>query len=275
MPAPRSRTGRRRLGPWYPLLVGGVVAGLAAPAALAADPDTQGRKPRPNTAPDTALLQATKQAKQAGRRVEVQSQRTATARVYANPSGTYTTELRLPDTRAPRGGVGLWTSVNKKYPNTKYWNRTGKVARVGHEKQSGGTWRSYITMNTRDLHNTGPIRSARFRILNTYSWSCSARPVQIRDTNTVDQNTTWNSTVNRNWDRYKVLDTVNAAKGHHANHCPAGNLYFRVTDSAKAAQKYKWRTMTLGLGAQNENDTYGWKKFDATTSTLIVDWARH
>ncbi|MFH8409757.1 hypothetical protein ACH4FX_33985 [Streptomyces sp. NPDC018019] len=272
MPAPRSRTGWRRSGPWYPLLACGVAGVLAAPAALAADSGAQDAKdPRP-AAQQAELKKASEQAAKTHRRVEVQSQRTPTAHVYANPNGTYTTELHLPATRAPRGGVGLWTSVNKKYPNTSYWAKTGKDARVGHENQTGGTWRSYITMNSRDLHNTGPISRARFRILNTWSWSCRKTPVQIRDTGTVNQHTTWNSPVNRNWDRYRVLDTVVDAKGPKG--CPAANLYFNVTRSARAARDNKWPTMTLGLGAQNETDTYGWKKFDATTSTLIVDWAR-
>ncbi|MEV5598678.1 hypothetical protein [Streptomyces sp. NPDC052496] len=228
MPAPRPRTGWRRSGPWYPLLVCGLVGGVAAPAALAA----------PSGAPDT-------------------QPRKGTAAQATDTSGA-----RSAEERAPRGGVLRWASVDKKYPNRT--TPAGVTVRVGHEDETGGTWRTFITMNTRDLWDK-KFTKATFRIRNTYSWSCAKRPVQLWDTGQAYASTTWNK--QPKW--YKLLGTVTDAKGH-GRHCPVGELYFDVTQSALQAKKNKWPTMTLGLRAANENDTFAWKKFDASTSTLIT-----
>ncbi|OKI08133.1 hypothetical protein A6A06_35420 [Streptomyces sp. CB02923] len=269
MPTSRSLTGWRPSGPWYPVLVCGVVGGLAVPTAWAAGSDAHDTKSRQSAAQQAEFRQASEKAADSGQRVEVQSQRTDTARVYANPSGTYTTEQSLSGPRTPRGPVGLWTSVNKRYPDTSYWAKTGDVARVGHESQTGGTWRSFITMGTRDLQRTGKIESARFRIRNTYSWSCAKRPVQLWDTGRAYKSTTWNK--QPRW--YKLLDTVNEAKGHDRR-CPAGDLSFNVTGNARTAKANNWADMTLGLRAANENDTYAWKKFAPSTAKLDVTWTR-
>ncbi|MEU7204718.1 DNRLRE domain-containing protein [Streptomyces sp. NPDC045470] len=270
MPTSRSLTGWKPSGPWYPVLVCGVVGGLAVPTAWAAGSDAHDTKSRQSAAQQAEFQRASEQAASSGRRVEVQSQRTDTVRVYADPSGTYTTEQSLPKARAPRGPVGLWTSVNKKYPDASYWAKTGDVARVGHEDETGGTWRSFITMGTRDLQRTGTIKRASFVIRNTYSWSCAKRPVQLWDTGRAYKSTTWNQ--QPKW--YKLLATVTDAKGHSAKECPAGVLTFDVTDNAKAAKSNKWPDMTLGLRAANENDTHAWKKFAPSTAKLAVTWSK-
>ncbi|WP_424210776.1 FG-GAP-like repeat-containing protein [Streptomyces sp. BI20] len=164
------------------------------------------------------------------------------------------------------GSRSNWTSVAKKYPTTSYWNHSSGVARSGHETDTGGTWRSLFTMDTKPLHGKKIVKST-FRIKNTHSWSCTARPVELWRTNTINSGTTWNK--QPTW--AAKVGTVNAAKGWGAN-CPAGNLEFDTRSVAELASANKWPTSTLGLRASSESDALGWKKFDAKTAVLSTEY---
>ncbi|MFJ5153656.1 FG-GAP-like repeat-containing protein [Streptomyces sp. NPDC088353] len=163
------------------------------------------------------------------------------------------------------GARNNWTAVAKKYPTTSYWNQSDNVARVGYESDTGGTWRSFFTMDTRNLAGRSIVNST-FRIKNTHSWSCTKKPVELWATNTISSATTWNK--QPTW--ATKLAAVTDAKGWSSS-CPAGNLEFNVKGNAIKAADGKWATMTLGLQA-SETDTYGWKKFDASTAVLSTEY---
>ncbi|MFE9256305.1 FG-GAP-like repeat-containing protein [Streptomyces sp. NPDC006879] len=180
--------------------------------------------------------------------------------------------LMSPDTVFPvhidpyvSGARNNWTAVAKKYPTTSYYNKSDNVARVGYESDTGGTWRSLFTMDTRNLHGK-TITKSTFRIKNTHSWSCTKKPVELWAVNPISSSTTWNN--QPTW--ASRLATVTDAKGWSGS-CPAGNLEFPVRDNAIKAAERKWNTMTLGLRA-NESDTFGWKKFDAKTAVLSTEY---
>ncbi|MFI6639250.1 VCBS repeat-containing protein [Streptomyces sp. NPDC050504] len=182
--------------------------------------------------------------------------------------------LSAPDTVFPvhidpyvSGARNNWTAVSKSYPTTSYWNKTDNVARVGYESDTGGTWRSFFTMDSRNLNDANKtIVKSTFRISNTHSWSCTKKPVELWDTGTISSATTWNK--QPAWSN--KLATLTDAKGWGTG-CPAGNLEFDNTANAKKAQAGKWTTMTLGLRA-SESDTFGWKKFDAKTAVVSTEY---
>ncbi|MGW3488225.1 VCBS repeat-containing protein [Streptomyces sp. NPDC001054] len=180
--------------------------------------------------------------------------------------------LDSPDTVFPvyidpyvSGARNNWTAVAKAYPNTAYWNKSDNVARVGYESDTGGTWRSLFTLDTRNLSGKNVVKST-FRIKNTHAWSCTKKPVELWATNPISSATTWNK--QPTW--ATKLGTVTDAKGWSGS-CPAGNLEFDVKANAVKAAAGKWATMTLGLRA-SESDTYGWKKFDAKTAVLSTEY---
>ncbi|MFJ2129688.1 FG-GAP-like repeat-containing protein [Streptomyces sp. NPDC087845] len=156
-----------------------------------------------------------------------------------------------------------WTRVYKKYPNSSFWN-ANEVARVGYENETLGLSRSFFQVDTDNLKGV-QVKSSTFRIKNVWSWSCQARPVEIWQTKTISKKTTWNN------QPAKVgstpLKTVNDSKGWSKD-CAAGNLEFDVTSKVRDAAAGNWSSLTLGLYASNEQDTYGWKKFDAKTAVL-------
>ncbi|MFV0135423.1 VCBS repeat-containing protein [Streptomyces sp. HMX87] len=163
------------------------------------------------------------------------------------------------------GGRNNWAAVAKKYPTTAFWNKSDNVARVGYESDTGGTWRSFFTMDSRNLHGKTIVKST-FRIKNTHSWSCTKKPVTLNLTGTINSSTTWNN--QPSWST--AQQTVTDAKGWSSS-CPAGNLEFSTLDAATKASANKWNTITLGLKA-SETDTYGWKKFDASTAVISTEY---
>ncbi|MGW4496776.1 VCBS repeat-containing protein [Streptomyces sp. NPDC004376] len=166
-----------------------------------------------------------------------------------------------------------WTIAYKKYPSSSFFNGAGfdggtTTARAGYENETNGLARSYFRMNTKNLWNTNKqVIKSTFRIKNTWSWSCTAKPVELWRTAAITSSTTWNNRP----DRHEKMATVTDAKGW-GSACPAGNLAFDVTEGAKDAAASKWNTITLELAASNESDVYGWKKFDAKSAVLSTEY---
>ncbi|WP_279582268.1 DNRLRE domain-containing protein [Fodinicola feengrottensis] len=121
-------------------------------------------------------------------------------------------------------GRRAWTSVWAKFPTTSYWNSSENVARVGHVSEQGDveTNRSFFWLAT-DPVNGKHILSATLRVTNAYSYSCTARPVDLWLTGAITSSTTWNS--QPSWMR--KLGSVNAAKGYDSS-CPAGELEYNA-----------------------------------------------
>ncbi|WP_415923628.1 VCBS repeat-containing protein [Streptomyces sp. ME12-02E] len=166
-----------------------------------------------------------------------------------------------------------WTIAYKKYPNSSFFNGAGfgdgtTTARVGYENETNGLARSYFRMNTKNLWSTNKkVVKSTFRIKNTWSWSCTAKPVELWRTAVIGSSTTWNNRPTRR----EEMDTVKDAKGW-GSACPAGNLAFDVFKGAKDAAANKWNTITLELAASDEDDVYGWKKFSAKSAVLSTEY---
>ncbi|WP_327411438.1 FG-GAP-like repeat-containing protein (plasmid) [Streptomyces sp. NBC_01281] len=166
-----------------------------------------------------------------------------------------------------------WTIAYKKYPDSSFFNGAGfgggtTTARAGYENETNGLARSYFRMNTKNLWSTNKqVVNSTFRIKNTWSWSCTAKPVELWRTAAIGSSTTWNNRP----DRREKMATVTDAKGWSSS-CPAGNLAFNVTQGAKDAAAGKWNTITFELAASNESDVYGWKKFDAKSAVLSTEY---
>ncbi|MCX4674733.1 FG-GAP-like repeat-containing protein [Streptomyces sp. NBC_01433] len=156
-----------------------------------------------------------------------------------------------------------WTRVYKKYPKSSFWN-ANEVARVGYENETNGLSRSFFQVDTDNIKGAD-VKSSTFRIKNVWSWSCQDRPVEIWQTKPISKKTTWNKQPEKVGS--SPLKTVDQSKGWSKD-CAAGNLEFDVTAKAREAAAGKWSSLTLGLYATNENDTFGWKKFDAKTAVL-------
>ncbi|MET9324482.1 DNRLRE domain-containing protein [Streptomyces sp. NPDC003038] len=158
------------------------------------------------------------------------------------------------------------TEGNSSFYNGQNYNASGtNEARVGYESTTGGTSRSIFNFYFgSELHGAG-ILSASVRALQTYSWSCSQKAMDIYSTPFVTSSSTWNNTNNATYWNRKVA-TEYAGYGYNST-CPdnwiAPDIKGLVTDAANSG----WGALSLGFAAPNESDSYYWKKFIANGET--------
>ncbi|MFJ4873260.1 FG-GAP-like repeat-containing protein [Streptomyces sp. NPDC088757] len=160
-----------------------------------------------------------------------------------------------------------WTTAYSRHPKATFFNGTDfnkggtHEARVGFESDTWGTSRSYFNIAfDKNLQGTR-IQKATLRLLETYSWSCSARSMSVHLTGPIDGRT--------NWKNAPVLTDANLAAvprsfAHgYKTGCRDAYETFDVKAAAqKTADKGK-SLITFGMRARDEKSQFAWKKFTA------------
>ncbi|MFB9462591.1 DNRLRE domain-containing protein [Streptomyces cinereospinus] len=179
-----------------------------------------------------------------------------------------------PSTTAIRAN---WTTVYKKYPSSSFYdganyNEDTKEARVGYERDTWGTARSFFKMALRNNIKGADVSSATLKVLETHSWSCSKRTMQIWRTDPFGTSTTWNR--QPAWKR-KITSKSFAYGWKSSSSCPDAFVNFTVTSLAQEAADNGWSSFNIGMVASTstsapttsssalETDTYSWKMFRA------------
>ncbi|MER7194770.1 DNRLRE domain-containing protein [Streptomyces flaveolus] len=159
-----------------------------------------------------------------------------------------------------------WTTAYSRHPNATFYNGKGfnkggtHEARVGFESDTWGTSRSFFNMGFDKNLKGAQISSAKLRLLETYSWSCSARSMSVHVTGAITNKTNWKNAPKLT-DGNK-LQTRSFAHGYKSSCRDA----YETFDVKKAAQNYAdlgRSTITFGMRASDENSRYAWKKFQA------------
>ncbi|MEV6178810.1 FG-GAP-like repeat-containing protein [Streptomyces sp. NPDC052015] len=184
-----------------------------------------------------------------------------------------------------------WTTVYKRYPNSSFYdganyNEDTKEARVGFESQTWGTARSFFRMQLKNSIKGADVSSSTLKVLETHSWSCSKRTVQVWRTDSFSSKTTWNR--QPGWKR--KITSKSFAYGWKSNSsCPDAYVNFTITSLAQEAADNGWTSFNLGLVASTsssapttsssslETDAYSWKKFQAEgggSPTLSITYNR-
>ncbi len=178
--------------------------------------------------------------------------------------------LTGPDTRFPvyidpvwkTVKASAWAYVSRAYPSTSYYKFKGKpdsgmgLCSGDPNCAASDVKRIFYRMPT-SAYAGKYIISAEFVAKETWSYSCTARPVELWRTKGFVEGSTWNSTKD-NW--LERLDTRNVAKGWSSS-CPAGDVEFNATKAVKDAAAGKWSTTTFGLRAESESSASAWKRF--------------
>jgi hypothetical protein len=167
------------------------------------------------------------------------------------------------------GARTAWTSVWALHTTTSYFNQND-IARVGHEDAEHNTNRSFFQLNTAGVRGKHIVR-ATFQTVETWSWGCLTvgheQRVELWRTSGINASTTWNAQPAKQGARLAI---VNAAYGHDAG-CPQHGIDFDATAGVVTAAAANSTTLTLGLYATSETDTFGWKKF-ASNPKLIIEY---
>ncbi|MGC4814282.1 DNRLRE domain-containing protein [Micromonospora sp. DT228] len=189
--------------------------------------------------------------------------------------------LGRPDTLFPvfidptlNSGETAWATVYAQNPNTNTWNGTNfnsgtTVTRVGYEKDSPFRARSFWRMGFSSSLRGATVSTASFKIFNNYSYSCTARELQLWLTGAISSGTTWNK--QPGWIGEQSRQTF--ARGYNGN-CAQDYVSFNATNAAQLGANSGVPNLTLGMRATNESDTNTWRKFSVNTALLSVTYNR-
>ncbi|MEU5484085.1 DNRLRE domain-containing protein [Streptomyces mirabilis] len=159
-----------------------------------------------------------------------------------------------------------WTTAYSRHPNANFYNgrnfnKGTHEARVGFESDTWGTSRSFFSIDWNPDLKGATVISARLHALETYSWSCSARTMNVYLTGPITNKTTW-----RNAPKMTAgnkLASRSFAHGYRSSGCPDDYEAFDVKPAAQKAVSHGWDTLTVGFRAGDEDSAYSWKKFQA------------
>ncbi|MET9934856.1 DNRLRE domain-containing protein [Streptomyces sp. NPDC006324] len=160
-----------------------------------------------------------------------------------------------------------WTTAYSRHPNATFFNgkdfnKSGShEARVGFESDTWGTSRSYFNIAFDKKLKGAKIQKATLRLLETYSWSCSARSMSVHLTSPVDSRTNWKNAPKLH-DGNLAAQPRSFAHGYKSG-CRDDYETFIVTAAAQNTANKGKDTITFGLRARNEDSQYAWKKFQA------------
>ncbi|MFE1415580.1 DNRLRE domain-containing protein [Streptomyces sp. NPDC058746] len=208
-----------------------------------------------------------------GARLKVAKAALADNTLSLTPDGFW---LNAADTAYPvfidpsfKGHKRSWTLLYKTEGNSSFYNGQNynasgtNEARVGYESTTGGTSRSIFNFDFgSELHGT-VINTATVRALQTYSWSCSQKAMDIYSTPYITSSSTWNNTTGY-WNR-KVA-TEYAGYGYNSS-CPDNWIATDIKGIVSEAATNRWGALSLGFAAPNESDSYYWKKLIANGET--------
>jgi hypothetical protein len=163
--------------------------------------------------------------------------------------------------------------VDSAYPTQSYWNDAGGSDAWQHVGYVQASWSddglAHTTRSFWEMSLTGvagaDVLAATFNTTEEYASSCNAREVDLWTLGAgITSGTTWNN--QPTWATKLSSQTV--AYGYDSS-CPAHSVGFAATSGVQAGVDAGHSTITLGLRAANEADTYGWKKFGSVASLTI------
>ncbi|CCH89273.1 exported protein of unknown function [Modestobacter italicus] len=167
-----------------------------------------------------------------------------------------------PVTIDPTQTLGLLgdTFVQNNIANTPQGGST--ELRVGSPNGGGQVDRSLLLFDVAPAMNKF-VQSAQLSLFENYSYSCTARWVDIRDADWFDPNTvTWNNQPGIGG----IVANANVALGYSAG-CPANWVNFNMTNwlgqYADERTAYYGPQMSLAVMAGSETDSLAWKKFNS------------
>ncbi|MFF4010642.1 DNRLRE domain-containing protein [Streptomyces sp. NPDC001717] len=217
-----------------------------------------------------------------GARMKVAKAALAENTLFLTPDGPW---LNAAETVYPvfidpsfKGHKNSWTLLYKTEGNSSFYNGQNynasgtNEARVGYESTSGGTSRSIFNFDFgSELHGAN-IDTAVVRALQTYSWSCTTKQMDIYSTPYITSSSTWNNTAGY-WNRKVASDY--AGYGYNSS-CPDAWIATDIKGIVAEAANNRWGALSLGFAAPNESDSYYWKKLLANGETApYIDITYH
>ncbi|KJY43867.1 laminin [Streptomyces sp. NRRL B-1568] len=158
--------------------------------------------------------------------------------------------------------ASAWTMASSHFASEPQWKFNGKSdAGMGYcdwaHCQPEDTKRLFYEIGTAKFAGK-TILSAEFVVRESWSASCEKKGVQLWRTKGIDSSTTWNS---QNASGFWIKKLGEESFAHGFEGCSSDDAEFAVRDAVKEAADKGWSSMTFGLRASDESDTYAWKRF--------------
>ncbi len=138
----------------------------------------------------------------------------------------------------------------------------------------GGTTKARSFLSFPNKWQWSHVESATLSLYETWSYSCSAREVDVHRANGASTATRWTSQPSID---ATVQGRVTIAKGFSSS-CSPGWINIGVTSMAQYWSDQGWSVGAIALQAANESDSYGWKKFSSSEGnywpTMTVTYDR-
>ncbi|WP_285751745.1 FG-GAP-like repeat-containing protein [Lentzea sp. NBRC 105346] len=187
-----------------------------------------------------------------------------------------------------------WTLVTSKsgMANTAFWQGGGFLQNAGNQGNAGtglvcdnpdiyGNCGSSPLYNVRSyfqLDLTGVkgkvINGASLRIQQQWAWTCNGggSDAVVRVSGNISGATTWNNQPNWWGDGYWASAPANHKYGASNGCLGTGDVEFNVTDMVRHGATDQWDALTVVLHVWNEGTVNQWKRFNASTPVLAIDY---
>ncbi|WP_433461138.1 LamG-like jellyroll fold domain-containing protein [Micromonospora sp. CA-248212] len=180
---------------------------------------------------------------------------TPDATFLARPDLTFPVTIDPPTSLSP--------SFDAFVQNTYSSDQSGSAdLKLGYSNDGGSfTARSYLRFNTSGFAGSRVI-SAKLRLWNYHSWSCTAASWEAWRTDLVDSSVRWTAQPTA---RAKV-GTSTETRGYSSS-CGDGYVYVEVGGALQYAADTSASSASVMLRATSETSTSGWKRFDSAEGT--------
>ncbi|MFJ6199592.1 LamG-like jellyroll fold domain-containing protein [Micromonospora sp. NPDC092111] len=178
-----------------------------------------------------------------------------------DPAFLARTDLAFPVTIDPP--TSLSASFDAFVQNSYSSDQSGSAdLKLGYSNDGGSfTARSYLRFNTTGFAGSR-IMSAKLRLWNYHSWSCTAASWEAWRTDYVDSSVRWTDQPTA---RAKV-GTSTETRGYSSS-CGDGYVYVEVGGALQYAADTSASSASVMLRATSETSTAGWKRFDSAEGT--------
>lgn len=174
----------------------------------------------------------------------------------ADPAVTYPVTIDP----SPNLAATADTFIDSGFPTTSY--ATDTELKSGTYNGGSNKLRTLMKFDSGPISGTH-VLSATLKLYELWSWSCTARQVNIyRATSDWSTSVTWNTRPSTNG---FLQASANVAKGHDAG-CPAGWVNFNLQGLAQAWADGSVPNYGFYVQAASETDNFGWKKFRSYNS---------
>lgn len=160
-----------------------------------------------------------------------------------------------------------WAMVNRSFPGTEYYKWSGTEG-MGYTNKEGTHLKRLFWAFSLSAVSGRTIRDAQFKAYETFADSCTATNVSLWLTYGINSGTNWSNQPKRYAGHADSTRTV----AYGRTDCTPGGAWveFNAKQSVTAGAA-NWGAVTVGLYADNEGASSGWKRF-RPDAVLSVDY---